>query len=348
MCISQRPLMTADASENARMCDGRRFRLDITVFSFHGGRTHRRQCQIDGMHAEASIAHLKQEVQIALGGAPDELELLVGSAEVRDSSSLSECGIRSSQDSRKVRALAHFELLLATPQPATGADAHCRPSSREDPAKDGGSGGSQGGDCRIAAPCVDGPAPAATDFDAAERQSLPERFQELPDLDIQPDAEKARHRVPPLLLQRRKRSDSPPEERFAKRRPNVTTDAEQASPEDTSSFGLVLRLSVFLGQHGHRRCFSVPVSKDTPIREIEDRLLEWLGTPPSELMLNFEGTALERERALSDYRIGSPATIDAMAWYEHARNSDLCLARGTAEQARSPSDEVKQSGADDF
>jgi len=329
------------------MDNSRPFQLDITVFSFHGWHTHRRQCHIDGMHAEASIAHLKQEVQIALGGAPDELELLVGSAEVRDSSSLSECGIRSSYDSGKVRALAHFEPPLTTPQPVTGVYADCCPSSQDLWARDR-NGSSQGGDGRVAASLFDSPAPTTTDFDAAECQSLPEQFHGVSDLDAQADAEKAWHCVPPLLLQRSRQSASPPEGQSAKRRPSLTMDVEQSSTEDASSFELVVRVFVFLGQQGHQQCCSMPASKDTSVREIEDRLLDWLGAPPSELVLIFKGTALERESALSDYRIGSPATISAMAWYEHARNSDLYLARGAAKQVRSPSDEVEQRGMDDF
>jgi len=118
----------------------------------------------------------------------------------------------------------------------------------------------------------------------------------------------------------------------------------QASIEDSSLFELDLKMSIFLGQHGHQRFCSIPASKDTSVREIEDRLLDLLGSPPSELVLNFDGTALERGRALFDYKIGPSTTIAAIAWYEHVRNSDLSLARSIAEQARSPTLRVEEKG----
>jgi len=340
--------MMAAASENHRMDDSRLFfPLDITVFSFHGCRTRRRQYRIDGMHAEASIAHLKQKVKSTIGGTPYELELLVGSGDPCDSSSLSECGIRSPGDSDRVRAIVHFEPRLPARQIVTGMDAFGSPSNQDDWARVGTvttmqcSGNS---DNHSAASLLDSSASTAADFNAAECQLLFEQPQDLPNRDIQPD--RPRQRVPPLLLQRKKRLALPPEEQSAKRRPSK--QAVQASMEDSSLFELDLQLSIFLGKHGHQRCCSMTASKDTPVREIEDRLLDWLGSPPSEFVLNFKGTALERERALSEYKIGPSTTIIAIAWFAHVQYSDLSLARSIAEEARPPSDELNERGADDF
>eukprot|EP00418_Pyrodinium_bahamense_P019935 CAMPEP_0179125194 /NCGR_PEP_ID=MMETSP0796-20121207/59196_1 /TAXON_ID=73915 /ORGANISM="Pyrodinium bahamense, Strain pbaha01" /LENGTH=425 /DNA_ID=CAMNT_0020823881 /DNA_START=96 /DNA_END=1373 /DNA_ORIENTATION=+ len=325
-CVEQQSMMKV-ASENHRMDDSRPFfPLHITVFSFHGYRTHRRQYRIDGMHAEASVAHLKQKVKSALGGTPYEFELLVGGSDPCDSSSLSKCGIRSPGDSDRVRALAHFELPLPMRQTMTGMEAYCWDGTITVQ-------GSSNPDDNIAASLLDSSASSATDYNAAECQLLFEQPQDLLNPDIQPD--KPRQRVPPLLLQRKKRLALPPEERSAKSRPSK--QAVQASIDDSSIFELDLQLSIFLGKHGHQRCCSMPASKDTSIREIEDRLLDWLGSPPSELGLSFQGIALERERAMSDYKIGASTTIVAIAWYAHIRNSDLSLARSIAEEARPPS-----------
>jgi len=250
----------------------------------------RRNLTVHDASPSSEMSFVKQGVREVLGGSPDEMALLVGGEVAPDSAKLSEYGLRSGSHALVVELDQSAPDVWDWEGPHGGADADTSLRSA------------------LTEECI---------RLGTETNNLPADLTVLESewpLEVS-RPKQGRRQSPPPLLRRGSWKKCPSTDRMG-------SEGKLQGVQEGSLFKLSVHMKVFLGEHCHQRCCWLRVSADTRVAEVEERLQQWLGSPPDELVVMLGETSLDGERSLEQVGITGAADASALAWYKHARCAD--------------------------
>lgn len=264
--------------------------LNLTILVFYGKHTERKHLRIHELFPSSNVRFLKRRVEELLGRRADEIQVLVGDRIFLDSEVLSECGF--CPESPPLVLVSYPEL--------------SREWCWEKPDPEGAPDGLLLQVCNTVAdfPLItDGPTSSECSDGSGNDVLLQSRW-------LQEESKPRRPR-PPLLMRSRPCQRKQSEE-------CLCTEAERRLLESGGLFRISVHCRIFLGLRCHQRRCTLPASARTSVGELEDRLTEWLGSAPDELVLTLGTVSLERQETLGAYNVQSAVALGALAEYKDA------------------------------